>query len=118
VAMPLDNKKLRSSLITEILISVGAVLLVALSAWSYFNINYVEKKFMDDLLDNMDRLSNTIRLGMHYAMMTNSRDDIKETINNISRQNEIENIRIYNKQGRIKFSNQADEVGPSNQYQR
>ena len=65
---------------------------------------------MDDLLDNMDRLSNTIRLGMHYAMMTNSRDDIKETINNISRQNEIENIRIYNKQGRIKFSNQADEV--------
>ena len=106
---PLKNN-LRNSLITKILLCVGAVLLLSLSAWSYFNIKYVEDKFMRDLTGNVDRLSNTIRLGMHYAMMLNSRDDIKETINNIARQNEIENIRIYNKQGEIKFSNHAEEV--------
>jgi histidine kinase len=98
------------SLVTKLLCSVGAVLLVALSLWCYFNINYVKDKSIKDLTGNIDRLSNTIRLGLHYAMMINSRDDIKQIIQNISRQNDIENIRIYNKQGEIKFSNHPEEV--------
>jgi histidine kinase len=43
-------------------------------------------------------------------MMLNSRDDITQIITNIGKQKEIENIRIYNKAGEIKFSNRADEV--------
>jgi histidine kinase len=101
---------LRNSLITKILLCVGTVLLLSLTTWSYFNINYFEEKFMADLTSNVDRLSNTIRLGLHYAMMLNSRGDIKEIIKNISRQHEIENIRIYNKAGEIKFSNHPDEL--------
>ena len=57
-----------------------------------------------------DRLTTTIRLGTHYAMMLNSRDEINQIINNIGRQPEIENIRIYNKLGEIKYSNNPDEV--------
>ncbi|MCP4749045.1 MAG: PAS domain S-box protein [Desulfobacteraceae bacterium] len=58
----------------------------------------------------MDRLSNTIRLGLRYAMMINSRDDIEQIINNIALQNDIENIRIYNKLGQIKYSNHFEEI--------
>jgi histidine kinase len=108
--MGILKKNLRNSLITKLLFSVGTVLLLSLSLWGYFNLNYFENRIMVDLAGNVDRLSNTIRLGMHYAMMLNSRDDIKETINNIARQNEIENIRIYNKQGEIKFSNNPGEI--------
>jgi histidine kinase len=43
-------------------------------------------------------------LGTHYAMMLNSRDDITQIIQNISRQKGIENIRIYNKLYSLKFS--------------
>ena len=43
-------------------------------------------------------------------MMLNSRDDITQIIANIGKQRGIENIRIYNKQGQIKFSNREDEV--------
>jgi histidine kinase len=43
-------------------------------------------------------------------MMLNSRDDINQIITNISKQRGIENIRIYNKQGQIKFSNRPAEV--------
>jgi histidine kinase len=43
-------------------------------------------------------------------MTLNSREDIKNTINNIAEQPQIEYIRIYNKQGRIKFSNDPDEI--------
>jgi histidine kinase len=43
-------------------------------------------------------------------MMLNSRDDINQIIYNIGRQPEIENIRIYNKEGKIKFSKIPQEV--------
>jgi len=65
---------------------------------------------MDEIVQGTDRLTNTIKLGAHYSMMLNSRDDINQIINNIARQKEIENIRIYNKEGEIKFSNQTSEV--------
>ena len=61
-------------------------------------------------MEGTDRLSNTIILGAHYAMMLNSREDINHIINNISRQKEIDTIRIYNKKGQIKFSNRPSEV--------
>ena len=103
-------QKISNSLITKFLFSVGAALLISLSLWGSFNIKYVEDKFTEDLGNNVDRLSNTIRLGTHYAMMTNSRDDIQQIIHNIARQNDIENIRIYNKLGQIKYSNHPEEL--------
>ncbi|MGD8882776.1 MAG: PAS domain S-box protein [Desulfobacterales bacterium] len=65
---------------------------------------------MQNIMAGTDRLTNTIRLGTQYAMMLNSRDDINQIINNIGRQKEIETIRIYNKEGQIKFSNQPSEI--------
>lgn len=108
--MPLKIPKLRNRLIPKLLFSVGAILLFSLSLWGYFHVKYVEEKSMGDLTCNLDRLSNTIRLGLHYAMMLNSQEDIQQTIRNISRQNDIESIRIYNKTGEIKYSNKPREV--------
>ncbi|MGD9369046.1 MAG: ATP-binding protein [Desulfobacteraceae bacterium] len=104
------NKSLRNSLITKILIGVGALLFLSLAWWGYYNIKYVEDKFMTHLTGTMDRLSNIVLLGMRHDMMLNSREDIKENIKNISSLHEIKNIRIYNKQGAIKFSSQPEEV--------
>jgi histidine kinase len=57
-----------------------------------------------------ERLGNTIKLGAHYAMMLNSRDDINQIINNIARLEEIRHIRIYNKEGAVKFTNHLEEL--------
>ena len=102
--------KIRHSLISKLIVSVGLMLLASLATWAYFNINYQKDKFMKDIVAGTDRLINTIRLGTHYAMMLNSRDDINQIIQNISAQKEIENIRLYNKEGQIKFSNNVEEV--------
>ncbi len=93
------------------ILTVGMTLLVTISAWSYFNIRYQENQVMHNLACEADRLSSTIRLGTHYAMMLNSREDIAETIKNISRQPEIKAIRIYNKSGRITYSDNPAETG-------
>ena len=102
--------RIRSSLVSKLILSVGATLLLTISTWSYFSIAYQKTSLQNEVISQTERLSNTIRLGTHYAMMLNSRDDIHQIITNIARLNNIQNIRIYNKQGAIKFSNRTEEV--------
>jgi histidine kinase len=101
---------IRQSLSLKLIISVGIILLLTISTWAYFSIQYQKKRLWQEIVAESERLSNTIILGTHYAMMLNSRDDINQIIMNIGRQKEIENIRIYNKGGEIKYSNQPAEV--------
>jgi histidine kinase len=101
---------LRHRLASKLIFIVGITLLVTISTWSYFSMNYQKQKLMENVVAATDRLTTTIRLGTHYAMMLNSRDDINQIINNIAKVREIKNIRIYNKEGQIKYSNQISEV--------
>jgi len=97
-------------MVYRLILTVDILLLLSISTWAYFNIKYQKEKFMEHIVAGSDRFSNTIKLGTHYAMMLNSRDDITQIINNIGKQKEVENIRIYNKDGQIKFSNRDAEV--------
>jgi len=102
--------KIYSSLSFRLIFWVGLILLASISTWLFVDTKFQKKQAIEGLVAEADRLGNTIKLGTHYAMMLNSRDDINQIINNISRQKEIENIRIYNKAGQIKFSNRIEEV--------
>jgi len=108
--MPKPFQYLRLNLVSKLILSVGLTLLLSISIWAYFNIKYQTQKIMKDVMIATDRLSNTIILGAHYAMMLNSREDINNIINNISKQKEIDTIRIYNKKGQVKFSNRSSEI--------
>jgi histidine kinase len=101
---------LRHRLAPKLIFIVGVTLLLTISTWSYFSMTDQKKKLMENVVASTDRLTTTIRLGTHYAMMLNSRDDINQIINNIAKVKGIQNIRIYNKLGQIKFSNQPAEV--------
>nr|MBL0714008.1 PAS domain S-box protein [Desulfobacterales bacterium] len=102
---------IRNSLITSLILAVGLTLLVSISSWAYFSIRHQKIRVMQETLERVDRLSNTIKLGTHYAMMLNSGEDIHQIISNIGRQKEITSIRIYNKEGTIRFSNREAEIG-------
>ena len=104
-------KQFKKSLAYRLIFAVGLTILISFLLFAYFIIKYEKKKAMDGISAEADRLSNTILLGTHYAMMLNSRDDINHIIRNIARQQEIENIRIFNKAGEIHFSNVTTEVG-------
>ena len=100
----------RQSLVFKLVFAVGLTLLVSIATWAYFSITSQEERLINEVTTGADRLSSTIKLGTHYAMMLNSKDDITQIINNIARRKDIENLRIYNKAGEIKFSNQPGEV--------
>ena len=103
-------ENIRHSLVLKLIFSVGITLLLIISTWAYFNIRYQKDRVMQGVVDSAALLSNTIMLGTHYGMMLNSRDDINQIIQNIGKQKEIENIRIYNKEGAVKFSNRTQEI--------
>ncbi len=107
---PASINGFRNSLVTRLIFSLGIIIFISIAVWAFFNINYQKRKVMKDVMEGTQRLSNTIRLGTHYAMMLNSRDDINQIISNIGRLSEIQSIRIYNKNGRIKYSNTPQEV--------
>src|SRR5512138_255867 len=98
------------SLISRLILLVGFILFVTIFTWAYFNIEYQKQNAISGIVQEVDRLGTTIKLGTHYAMMLNSREDINEIIKNIGRQEGVVNIRIFNKWGQIKFSNIPDEV--------
>jgi histidine kinase len=103
-------KKIRRSIVSKLTILVGFILLICISVWAYFNIDYQQKKMMEGIIERTDGLSHTIKLGTHYAMMNNLRDDITRIIKNIATEKKLENIHIYNKQAEIKFSNKDAEL--------
>jgi PAS domain S-box-containing protein len=102
--------KIFNTLSFKLIFWVGLILLVSISLWLIFDIRFREKEAISDIAAEANRFGNTIKLGTHYAMMLNSRDDINQIIQGISRQKEIETIRIYNKAGQIKFSNHVEEI--------
>jgi histidine kinase len=103
-------KKIRNSIVSKLTILVGLVLLVSISVWAYFNIEYQKNKVMAGIFEEAGGLSHAIQLGTHYAMMHNLRDDLTRIIKNIAQEKKLENIRIYNKSGEIKFSNRDAEL--------
>jgi histidine kinase len=103
-----DN--IRRSLVSKLLILVFISLAICVSVWSYFNIKYQKKKMMDVIVASADTLTSTIMLGAHHAMMNNLREDINRIIKKFGTGKDIENIRIYNKEGKIKYSNLEGEI--------
>ncbi len=99
------------SLSFRLIFWVGLILALSISAWAIYNIDQQKKRAIGNIVEGADRLGNTIKLGVQYAMMINSREDITRTILNIGKEKSIENIRIYNKAGEIRYSTIAGEVG-------
>lgn len=104
---------IRQSLVWKLIFVVGLTLLVSISIWCWIILRFESRQMMTAAVGEIDRLSHTILLAGHYAMLHNSRGDLAYIIENIGRHGEIANIRIYSKQGDIRFSNLAHEVGQS-----
>ena len=102
--------RFRHTLALKLILTVGVTLFAGIFIWAYFSIKYQKTRIMNQIITQTVRLGNTIKLGMHYAMMHNLRNDINHIIMNIAKQEDVQTIRIFNKSGRIKFSNRISEV--------
>jgi histidine kinase len=109
-ALPRLLRSIRCSLITKLAITSGVALMFFFFLWSSLNISAMKTLATEATMSDMDRLGNTINLGLHYAMLTYAPDSIREIIKSIGTQQGIISIRVYNKKGQIKYSNLLSEI--------
>lgn len=103
--------KIRQSLIMKIIVATGAIMLVSTLLLIFLSIGFVNSHTMSERVRTADMMGNTIRIGLHDAMLRNDRSDIGELIERVAGFHPVEKIRVYNKQGEVKFSNVQEEVG-------
>lgn len=82
----LNILKISASLVSKLILTVRITMILDISIWACFSIKYQKEKIIQDTVSVADRLGTTIKVGAHYAMMLNSRDDINQIIQNISKQ--------------------------------
>ena len=102
---------LRSRLIVKIVIPVAAVVFGCIFLWADYYVGEQERFSRENLVREVDRVGDTVELGLNYAMMLNAREDISAIIRNYGRLSEIRGIRIFNKQGQVMFASAAGDVG-------
>jgi len=100
----------KQSLFINLILGLGLILLVSLGVLAGVSILYVKEAVTDQLMAEADRFGDTVKLGTRYAMMDNVRGDIMKIIENIARRKDVERLRIFHKDGRIRFSSTPEEI--------
>lgn len=99
------------TLATRIALPAGFFALVSVAALSFLLIRTQRENALAEVRLGSESLAETIYLTIDHDMRINRRDAIRETVEAVGRQQGIEGIRIFNKDGQISFSSRAEEVG-------
>ncbi|MGA3327958.1 MAG: ATP-binding protein [Terriglobia bacterium] len=90
--------------------AVGGVALL-FGLYGYWNLRTWRQSQQEIIFQTADRISDTIRRSIRYSMLRNEREEVFHIINTIGHENGISRIRIFNKEGKISFSTDDQEVG-------
>jgi len=101
----------RNKLTTKFSLVTGLVILITMVVFTLYNMNMLERIWLEDTLREVDTLGETIINTTHYQMLEDHRQRAYQMINEIAGQEGIERIRLFNKAGVITFSSHAAENG-------
>ncbi|QAZ68369.1 PAS domain S-box protein [Solidesulfovibrio carbinolicus] len=102
---------IRSHLSIKIGIPLAVVLFGCIFVWAGFQVAREERFVQNAGVKEADRVLATARLGLDYAMLLNSREDIRAIVANLGRLPEIREIRIINKAGQVMFTSKGEAPG-------
>jgi two-component system NtrC family sensor kinase len=102
---------LGKSLAIKLIFWIAIILVLTIGIFAYININLQRKHLMEDMEQNAVRLSQTIERSIKYEMLTARTDQVQRTLEDIGRQEGIEQIRIFDKKGKIIAADSMEEVG-------
>ena len=95
----------------KLILFVGGILIVALGIFTYVSINSQKKQLIGEVLKGASRISETVKRSTRYDMLKYESEAVHNIIETIGEQEGIENIRIFNKEGKIMFSTDKKDVG-------
>ncbi len=104
-------RRFTHSLATKLTACVVGSMAILLACYGYWSIRLWRQSQHEIMLQTADRISDTIRRSIRYSMLRNQREEVFHIINTIGHESGIGRIRIFNKEGQITFSTDAQEVG-------
>ena len=97
----------------KIIILIIGVIILIISFTGYIIIRFQEEFWVGLIKDNAIQYCETIKRSVRYHMLENRKEDVKKIIETIGLQNQVKEIRIFNKAGEIMVSSKNIIVGVS-----
>jgi two-component system NtrC family sensor kinase len=103
-------QKVPKQLAFRLILSLTVLVAVIEAISAYVNARTQERQLLAEMVRGADQLSRSVTSATWHAMLADRRDDAYQTMETIAREQGIEQIRFFNKEGRITFST-AGEAG-------
>jgi two-component system NtrC family sensor kinase len=104
-------RRLTTSLATKLMACLVGSLALLFALFGYLNLRLHRQHLEETVFLSADRISDLIRRSIRYSMLRDQREEVFHIINTIGHQPGISKIRIFNKEGKITFSTDSQEVG-------
>ncbi len=95
----------------KLILVVGCVVITIISIFSYITVNSQRNESIFLIAQSAHQLSETVKSSTKYDMLINQRESVHKIIETIGKQDGIEKVRIFNKEGEIIFSSDKEEMG-------
>lgn len=104
---------MRTRIGTQVIVGVGVVTALTIGVMTAAILRAHRSQLVRELTRSANQLSETIKSSTHYDMLENRRESLHRQIQTIGRQEGIEKVRLFNKDGQIMFSSDPVEIGRS-----
>jgi two-component system, NtrC family, sensor kinase len=108
-------RSLISSLRTGLTVKLAVCLILSAAAiftvFCVLNLRQQRRNAEELILQSAERLSDIILRSTRHEMLRNDRDALFQSIRDVGKEPGIRRVRIFNKEGRIRFSTDSDEIG-------
>ncbi|HLE57431.1 MAG TPA: HAMP domain-containing protein, partial [Rhodothermia bacterium] len=102
---------MKSRISFKLIAAVGITATVTIGLFSYLILESYERRIISDLETYAHQITETVKSSTRYDMMLNRRESLHQIIGTIGRQESIEKVRIFNKEGEIIFSTDSVDIG-------
>jgi len=89
----------------------GSAAGLLIAGFAYFLLESHERQLLGELESHAHQLSETVKSSTRYDMLLNQRESVHQIISSIGRQDAIDKVRIFNKDGEIILSTDSLDIG-------
>jgi two-component system NtrC family sensor kinase len=102
---------MRQRLSTKLIVWGGTASAIIIGLFAWLVVENYQSHLVADLEDYAEQLSETVKSSTRYDMLLNQRSSVHEIINTIGRQQAIDRVRVYNKDGEVIYSSDSTDIG-------
>jgi two-component system NtrC family sensor kinase len=106
---------MRTRIGTRLILGAGLATALAIGGMSVAVLQTHTSQLLAERTRSADQLSETIKSSTHYDMLENRRENLHRDIRSLGSLQEqgIRKVRVFNKEGRVMFSSDKEEIGTS-----